>query len=203
MIYLAGMAVFSGLSLNLLLQFALGTGSVAGDHLHKADEKRKIPVAQFSILFASIIILWLFFKYILPVFWMGFSEFFLFFPLSALVCMGLEFLVERLLPKIINKFGGFKKTFTSITAYDGLIPASLMISFTVARNFLDILILALFFTLGNMVSMLILNEIHRKSALESVPKYIRGSPLILISMGLLSLISASMAGIFFKILGAL
>jgi len=200
MIFLAGIAIFSGLSLNLLLQFALGTGGIAGDLRNKADEKREIPFIQFGILFTSVLILWLFFHYIIPAYWRGFSEFFLFFPLSALVCIGLELLGELFLPKISSRFAGIKKTFSSITAYEGLIPASLMIAFAVAGNFAETFVLALFFALGNMTAMLILNEIRRRSALECVPKYLKGSPLILVSMGLLALVSASVAGIFFKIL---
>ena len=199
MIFLAGMAVFSGLSLNLLLQFAIGTAGIAGVN-KKAEEKGKIPVIQFIILFISVLLLWIFFSYILPAFWRGFSEYFLFFPLSALVCMGLELIGERLFPKLYSGFRGIKKTFSAITAYEGLIPASLMIAFAVAGNFADTFVLSLFFTLGNTAAMLILNEIRRRSLLEYVPKYLRGSPLILISMGLLSLISASVAGIFFKML---
>ena len=200
MVLLIGIAVFSGLSLNLLLQFALGTGGIAGDIHHKADEKREIPYIQFFILFSAVFLLWILFKYITPVFWRGFSEFFLVFPFSALVCMGLELLGEKIFPMVFPEFTGFKKTYTAITGYEGLVPASLFISFAVASNLADTFVLALSFSIGNMAAMFILNEIRRRSALESVPKYLRGSPLILISMGLLSLIFASVAWIIFKIL---
>jgi len=202
MVYIAGLAVFSGLSLNLLLQFALGTAGAAADTGYKKNVKRELPLIQFCILFISMIFLWIFFKFFLPAFWRGFSEFFLFFPLSALVCMGLERLVERILPRIFSKFKGrgIRKSFSSITAYDGLIPASLIIAFIAAEAFTDVLVIALFFVLGNLTAMLTLNEIARRSSLERVPKYLRGTPLILVSMGLLSLISTFAAGIFFKIL---
>jgi len=200
MVYIAGLAVFSGLSLNLLLQFALGTAGAAADTGYKKNAKRELPLIQFCILFVSMIFLWIFFKYFLPAFWRGFSEFFLFFPLSALVCMGLERLVERILPRIFSKFKGIRKSFSAITAYDGLVPASLIIIFIAADAFTDVLVIALFFILGNLMAMLTLNEIARRSSLERVPKYMRGTPLILVSMGLLSLISTFAAGIFFKIL---
>jgi len=200
MFYIAGLAVFSGLSLNLLLQFALGTAGAASDTGHKTNAKRELPLIQFCIFFVSIIILWIFFKYILPAFWRGFSEYFLFYPLSALVCMGLELFTERILPRVFPKLKGIQKTFSAITAYDGLVPASLIIAFIAADVFADVLVIALFFVLGNMTAMLTLNEIARRSALERVPKYLRGTPLILVSMGLLSLISTFAAGIFFKIL---
>ena len=200
MINIVGLAVFSGLSLNLLLQFALGTAGAAGDAGHKTNAKKELPLIQFCVFFISTLVLWVFFKYLLPGFWTGFSEYFLFFPLSALVCMGFEIFVERGLPRIFPKFTGFKKIFSAITAYDGLIPASLIITFIAAENFTDALVIAFSFALGNLAAMITLNEIGRRSTLEYVPKYLRGAPLILISMGLLSLVSAFAAGIFFKIL---
>jgi Na+-translocating ferredoxin:NAD+ oxidoreductase subunit A len=200
MVYIAGLAIFSGLSLNLLLQFALGTAGAVADTGHKKNAKRELPLIQFCILFVSMIFLWVFFEYFLPAFWRGFSEFFLFFPLSALVCMGLERLIERILPRIFSKFKGMRKSFSAITAYDGLVPASLIIIFIAAEAFTDVLVIALFFVLGNLTAMLTLNEISRKSSLERVPKFLRGTPLILVSMGLLSLISIFAAGIFLKIL---
>jgi len=210
LVFLAYMAVFSGISLNLLLQFGMGTAGAAHDTIYKHDTsyktetKRVIPFTQFFILFISVLFLWMIFNYALPSFWRGFPEYFLFFPLSALVCMGFEFLGERVFPKLLPnvflRFTGIKKTFNAFTAYEGLVPASLMIAFAVAGNFADAFVLALFFAIGNMLATVILNEIRRKSALESVPRYLRGSPLILISMGLLSLVSASVAGICFRVL---
>ena len=196
MIPLAALAVFSGLSLNLLLSFALGAAGVASDILPRGETRRHLPLFQLGVLFVSVLCLWVFFSFVIPPFWRGFSEYFLFFPLSALVCMGLELLGERILPKP----GGIRKVFTAFTAYDGLVPASLIITVLTAANFSGALILSLFFALGILISILILNEIRRRSTLEWVPRHLRGSPLIFISMGLLSLIAASAAGICFKIL---
>jgi electron transport complex protein RnfA len=198
MINIAGLAVFSGLSLNLLLQFALGTAGTAADTEHKS--KSELPLIQFCIFFVSTTVLWVFFRYLLPGFWRGFAEYFLFFPLSAIACMGLELFAERVPPRFFPKFKGLKKSFSAITAYDGLVPASLIITFIAAETFADVLVIALFFALGNLAAMVTLNEIGRRSAFEFVPKYLRGTPLIIISMGLLSLISVIAAGIFFRIL---
>jgi len=204
MISLAALAVFSGLSLNLLLSFALGAVGVAADTLPKGESKRQLPLFQFGILFVSVLFLWFFFSFVVPPFWRGFAEYFLFFPLSALVCIGLEFVGERMLlrrlfPKT-NPLPRLRKVFSAFTAYDGLVPASFMLTFILAGRFADVVVLALFFALGNLAAIVILNEIRRRSTLESVPRYLRGSPLIFISMGLLSLVSASAAGIYFKIL---
>ena len=196
MIYLAALAVFSGLSLNLLLQFALGTAGVAADIHPKSQTTRAIPVFQLTVMFLSVICLWVVFNYLFPPFWKGFSEYFLVFPLSALACMGFEKLGQRVFARYVS----FVKVFSAFTAYDGLVLVSLIITFALAGSFAGALVLALFFACGNMVAMLVLNEIRRRSTLEWVPRFLRGSPLILISMGLLSLISASAAGICFRIL---
>ena len=202
MISLVGLAVFSGLSLNLLLQFALGVGDIVRNARKKNSGVNTIPFYQFFILFISVLFLWVFFNYITPVSWRGFSEYFLFFPLSVLVCLSLEFLAEKLFFKNGTKLGFSNKIFSSITAYDGLIPASLIITFAAAESFSGALILVFFFTIGNLMGLLILMEIRRRSTLEWVPKHLKGSPIIIISMGLLSLIFVSAAGIFFKILEA-
>ena len=218
MIPLAALAVFSGLSLNLLLSFAIGAAGIAGDVFPKAETKRQLPLFQLVLLFIAVLFLWMFFSFMLPPHWMGFSVYFLFFPLSALVCMGLESFTERLFSRRGNTDAPrgrndasvstgaqyrryrIKKVFSALTAYDGLVPASLIITFTLAGSFAGAFVLSFFFALGNLAAILILNEIRRRSNLEWVPRHLRGSPLILISMGLLALVSAFAAGICFKIL---
>ena len=201
MISLAALAVFSGLSLNLLLSFALGAAGVAADTHPKSETRRQLPLFQLGVLFIAVLFLWIIFSHIMPPLWMGFSEYFLFFPFSALICMGFELFREKVLSQKFPKTG--VKAFSAFTAYDGLVPASFLITFALAESFADVTVLALFFALGNLAAMLILNEIRRRSTFEWVPRYLRGTPLVLISMGLLSLVSASAAGICFKMLEVL
>ena len=197
MIFLAALAVFSGLSFNLLLQFALGTAGVAADINPRTESKRQIPFFQFGVMFLSVLFLWVFFVFMIPPYWRGgFSQFFLFFPFSALLCIGFEQLRLRL----TWKFGKPKKLFSPLTAYEGIVPVSLLLTVKLAGSFMAALVLSLFFVIGNIIAILILNEIRRRSTLEWVPQFLRGSPLILISMGLLSLISAAVAGISFTML---
>ena len=190
MIPMAALAIFSGISLNLILSFALGVAGAAGD----AVSKKPIPFLQLGIMFISNIFLWIIFAVIMPPWWSGFGEYFLFFPFSALACMGLEHIGVRVLPKLGNR------VFKAATGYDGLVAVSLLIILTLAGNFLQAFVLSLFFVLGNLAAMLILNEIRRRSTLEKVPVFLRGSPLLLISMGLLSLITGASAVICFRIL---
>jgi electron transport complex protein RnfA len=190
---LALLAVFSGLSFNLILHFALGAAGTAADH---SRNQGILPsVLQIGILFLSVFFLWTVF-YILPPFPGGFLEYFLFFPLSALMCLGLETGIFRLFPKAARG----DRLFSAFTAYDGLASLALFITYNLALGFADALALSFFFALGNLAAILILEEIRRRSALEWMPRRLRGSPLILISMGLLSLIFGAAAGICFRIL---
>ena len=193
MIFLAALAVFSGLALNMFFSFALGAAGIAGRRLSESETKQPLPIFQLAVLFVSVLFLWVFFSAVIPAYWRGFSVYFLFFPVSALVCMGLEFLCQRTFPAPA-------KIFSAFTAYDGLVPASLFITLALAGTFAAALVLALFFAAGNLAAIFILNEIRRRSALERIPRCLRGSPLILLSTGLLALISASAAGISFRIL---
>jgi len=190
MITFAALAILSGISISMFLSFALGVASMVG----KNGNWRNIPFIQLGIMFVSILLLWIFFRMILPSGWMGFSEYFLFFPCSALVCIALEYIAARLLPKFESR------TFRALTGYDGLVFVPLLITINLAANFLQAFVLVFFFILGNLAAMLVLGEIRRRSSLEKVPVFLRGSPLVLISMGLLSLITGTIAVICFKIL---
>ena len=198
MISLAALAVFSGLSLNLLLQFALGIGGAAGGF--PQQKKKELPLGQLCILFLSVVLLWLVFSFIFPPHWRGFSEYFLYFPFSALVCMGMELAYDRVVPRIWGRSANLRKVYSAITAYEGLVPIALLLTLALSVNFAGAVMLALFFSLGNLTAILILNEIRRRSTLELTPRHLRGSPLILVSMGLLSLIFGAAAGICFRIL---
>ncbi|MDR1863194.1 MAG: hypothetical protein LBQ67_04650 [Treponema sp.] len=191
---LAFLAVFSGLSLNLLLHFAIGAAGAAGDRPGRG--KVLLPAIQMGILFLSVLFLWALFNYLLPSLLGASLEYFLFFPLSALACLGLEKGVFRLFPKA----AGRDKPFSASTAYDGLASLALFITYKLALGFAEALVLSFFFALGNLAALLILEEIRRRSLLEWTPRSLRGSPLILISMGLLSLIFSVAAGICFTVL---
>jgi electron transport complex protein RnfA len=190
---LAFLAVFAGLSCNMILHFALGAAGIAAD---RPKTEKIVPSAvQMGVLFLSVLLLWIVF-YILPAFPGGFPEYFLFFPLSALACLGLEKGIFRLFPKA----AGGDRLFSAFTAYDGLASLALFLIYNLALGFAEALVLSFFFALGNLAAVLILGEIRRRSVLEWTPRHLRGSPLILISTGLLSLVFSAAAGICFAIL---
>jgi len=185
----ASLAVLAGLSVNLILQFGLAAGSGVGFG-EDETKRRVIPYFPLALLFIAVLALWTFY-YLLAPLWGGFLEYFLFFPLSALSCTGLEALGRRFLPQI--KAAGLPPV---QTAYGGLVPAALILTTRLALNFADALVLSFSFALGCLLCFLILAEVRRRSALEQVPRFLRGAPLALISMGLLSLATGAVALVF-------
>lgn len=190
---LASLAVFAGLSINLIVQCALGVSDAAGPA--KDGQRRPLPLFQLGCLFVSVFILWVLYSSIFKALAGGFLDYFLFFPLCALACLGLETLWKRAFPKREGV-----RVFRAATAYDGMVPVALIMTVKLSLNAADALFLSFFFALGSLLSLVILGEIRRRSALEWVPRSIRGTPLALISMGLLSIIFASCAWICLRIL---
>ncbi|GHV52496.1 hypothetical protein AGMMS49579_09870 [Spirochaetia bacterium] len=90
--------------------------------------------------------------------------------------------------------------FRGISAYDGLVPLALLLTLNVGVTLMEAAVLSLGFALGILLTALILREIRRRSSLEAVPPLLKGDPITLISMGLLSLIFASVAVMFFNAL---
>jgi electron transport complex protein RnfA len=188
MIALSTLAICSGLSLNLLLQFGLGISGIIPDE-HAPFWK----VHGYSSLALCIVVfvIWLFFTYVLTPLALGFLESFLLFPLSAAACSALE---RKL------KGSGAAPILTPISAYNGLVLAALLITLRLASSPAEALVLAVGLSLGRLLTELILRGIYKRSCLETVPRTLRGYPLLLISMGLLSLVFCSAAVIFFRVL---
>jgi len=184
---LAGLAIFAGLSLNLVLQFAIGSGPAA--------KTGTLPVYQIICLFVSVVFLWICYTYIFNFISGEFMVYFLFFPFSALLCLGLDKLETILFPK-----KKYVRLFKGLTAYDGLVPASLVLTVNMALTFSDALILSFFFASGCLLAVAFMKEIRRRSSLEEIPENLRGMPLAFISMGLLSMIFGSAAWICFRVL---
>jgi electron transport complex protein RnfA len=186
---LVSLGLLSGLSLNLLLQCGIGMGGISAEQ----EGETFIPCVQIGILFVSVLVLWLFFFYLfsLP----GFYEYILLFPLSIAFLCGLELLVSLGTGKPVRGL------FEPATSYDGLGAAALFITMNTASRFVEAAVLSAGFSLGLLLSLLILKELKRRSQMEAVPRFLRGSPLVLVSMGLLSLVSGASAAIFFRALG--
>jgi electron transport complex protein RnfA len=225
---LAALAVFSGLSLNLLLQFGLGirelvdlvgAGSISPAHKW---EWGGITSPGWIVVFATALLLWFFFTYVLipPAF--GFLESFLLLPATLMVSTTLNLVFAYFFPggKITLKAGGplrrpsfvFRRLIKNAvlsgglfsgSACNGLALVSLLMTLRLALTPAEALALTLGFSLGALLAAVILREINRRSSLEAAPELFRGAPLTLISMGLLSLIFSSVSAIILRVLGVL
>ncbi|MDR2102681.1 MAG: hypothetical protein LBP42_01110 [Treponema sp.] len=186
------LAIFSSLSLNLIVQLGLG---IENSGPLRQDEGR-LPLVQIGSFFLAVPLLWAFFTYLLTPFFFGFSEYFLLFPLSALAGIGFDRLFAFFSPKAAAR----GEAFTPMTGYDGLILAALALTLHLASAFIEALVLSLGFSLGILLSLCILRGIQKRSVIERTPLFLRGVPLMLLSMGLLALIFSSAADLFFKAL---
>jgi electron transport complex protein RnfA len=192
------LAVFSGLSMNLILQFGLALKRVAFESSTGAGRERLL--AAMGILFTADVLLWLIFSFARSVLFLGFLEYMLLFPASSLAFSILEYLTIRFILKGDN---GRKETFFLNNALSGgaLIGAALFITLNVADGLLDAIILSLGFSCSTALVFVVVGEIRRRSEMEAVPRWLRGGPLALIAMGLLSLIFSSGALMLFGVLG--
>ena len=182
-------AFLSSLSLNLILQCGLGMAGVTG------STAQKLPLIKIALGFITVLFLWLFFTYILPPFTLGFFGYILFFPVAALLYSGLEYFVFT----VLLKNSPYREA--SVLFNDGLPGAALFLTYNIAGGFVEALLMITGFSAGIVLLLLILREISRRSEMEAVPRFLRGTPLIIISMGLLSLVFVSVALICYRILG--
>ncbi|MDR1420710.1 MAG: hypothetical protein LBI86_10080 [Treponema sp.] len=185
---LAALAVFSGLSFNLVL-CGLGMGALAD-----RGKDGRFPFFQTGVLFVSVIVLWSSLQAVFPL--LGFFEYIVLFPASAVLCHGLQSFFLAFQKKTVPPL-----VFDSLTGYDGLAGSSLLLARMLASGFAEALAITAGFTLGVLAVMFLVREIRRRSLLEALPSFLRGSPLLLISMGLLSLIFTSAAAVLFRALG--
>ncbi|MDR0568246.1 MAG: hypothetical protein LBG87_03470 [Spirochaetaceae bacterium] len=190
---LISLFVCAGFSFNLLLHFALGIQGIAEEQ----ERSRPLPLLQGGILFAAVLSLWGICSYLLYPLSFGLLEYVLLFPLSAGACIGLEALAVQFMPETVPG----PQCFNPDSGYNGLVPTALGLTLHIAGTPLEALVLSLSFAAGVLLVMVLLRYIRKRSALEPVPRHLRGRPILLISMGLLSLVFTSLTVIFFAILG--
>ena len=195
----AALVFFAALSLNLLLNFALG--------LKELILRERTPAFVFYypwiILFVSTLLLWVLFARILA-FTGGMLNIVFIVPLSVLVSMALEMLLFRAFAMVkgFALFGKLKENpgiFSVGSSFSGLAAAALYLTLYFALTFTDALFLSLAFSAGSLLAFLIIKEIQKRSFLEAIPYGLRGTPILLISLGLLSLIFSAASVLFLKI----
>ncbi|MCL2802072.1 MAG: hypothetical protein FWD28_09975 [Treponema sp.] len=187
--------IYSGFTINLVLQCALGIRGVA-------ESKKPVDLSmliKLLITFLSIILIWFFFAKILYSLIPGIFIYILLFPVSAVVYSGIEFIVFNYLLK--NKEQDDSKNDSISSFYAGIIAAAVFICVNIASSAAEIIIMSFGFTGGILLVNFIIIEIRRRAALEAVPLFLRGKPLILIAMGLLSLVFTTASILLFRMIG--
>jgi len=184
---------FAALSLNLFLGFALGIREL----MLRERTPALLQYYPWLILFVSTFLLWVIFARLL-FFTGGVMDFVLIFPVSVLGGMGLEMLFFRLFgsPAGIKENPG---VFSIGSPFNGLSAAALFLTLRFALSVTDGLLLSFSFSAGALLAFIILKEIQRRSFLEAIPRSLRGTPMLLISMGLLALVFSAASVLFLKI----
>jgi Na+-translocating ferredoxin:NAD+ oxidoreductase RnfA subunit len=181
--WLVMLTVFSALSMNLILQFGLDLRGVAFD---KGIRKERL-LAGSGVLCVTVMLLWLVFSFTRSVFLLGLLEYTVLFPASFLVFSGLEYLANRF---IMKRNHGEPLLSNNLTG-GMLTSAALFITLNNAGNAGEALVLSLGFSCSTALVYVIVSEIRRRSGMESVPHWLRGGPLALVALGLLSLVFSS------------
>jgi electron transport complex protein RnfA len=171
--------VFSAFCLNLFLCFGIG--------IRELVSRERSPVFHiyypWGILFVVTSALWLFFERILG-FAGWFPGFLLIYPLSLFCGLGLETAIFRLFPRLGENPGVYRIG----SGYNGFSLAALFLTLRLAVTFGEALLFSLAFSGGAFIAYLIIKEIQKRSFWEAIPHSLRGTPILLVSMGLLSLI---------------
>jgi len=178
MSYLISLALLSGVALNALLQFGLGIRDLT------LVPSRQEPGSWLRALamFGSSLLMWCLVTWIVAPLALGFLELFFLFPAVYLVGRG----IERL-------SGAFRLRLHP--SYLGLNVIAALLALNLAVRLVDAVIVTFFFSLGHVLVTALLVRIYDRSNNEAVPAFLRGMPLLLISMGLLSLLTSQAAAI--------
>ena len=187
---LLALVFFAALSLNLILNFAVGVREVT--------QRKQIPALHLAypwlILFVSTLLLWVFFARIFA-FSRGILDFLLILPLSVLASSVLEKLFYRF---VVPPPEGMSALFTVGSSYSELTAVSVLLTLHFAVSFADALLLSLSFAVGGFAVFLIIKEIQKRSSIEIIPYGLRGTPILLISMGILSLVFSAVSVLLLK-----
>jgi len=184
--------IFSAFNMNLTLQCALGLGGIPTS---KNFDKR-LALIKLSVVFTSVILLWVFFSRIIVSVFSGVFIYVLLFPVSYIVCDGLDFLLFRY---ILEED---REEECVISFPEGITAVAVFICINIANNFLETAVLSFGFTAGILLVSFILWEIRERASLEAVPRFLRGKPLVLISMGFLSLVFSAGSLLLLRMISA-
>ena len=184
--------IFSAFTMNLTLQCALGIRGAAASKVYN----NFYTMVKLGIILVTIILQWVLFSKLVSPLISGFFIYVLLFPVSYIVYEGLEYLVFW---KIFKKD---PKEECFISFPGGITAAAVFICLNMAINFFEVILLSFGFTAGIFFVGLIIREVRRRAALEAVPKFLQGKPLVIITMGLLSLVFSAASLMILRMISA-
>jgi Na+-translocating ferredoxin:NAD+ oxidoreductase RnfA subunit len=176
--------VISAFTMNLTLQCALGIKGVSESKYYSL----RTILIKLGVIFFSVVLIWLISVKIVFSILNGIFVYILIFPVSYMIYEALEYLVNAYLLKINEDD---KECFVSFPG--GVTAAAAFICINIADNFPQAVVLSFGFVLGILIVIFIIMEIRNRAALEAVPVFIRGKPLVLITMSLLSLVFSTLS----------
>jgi len=204
--WLLALAAFAGLSLNLVLQLGVGAreialsgeeGEGAAPEGAGAGPRPMLGAAAWLCAFLiSAPALWAALSLAGSLLPLGFLERVLAFPFAFAAFRAWSALFRRFLPCALSGGGG---------AFGGdsgaaLAGAAAFAMMSVAGGIAEALALSAGFAAGALLAAAIAGEVKRRARAEAVPRWLRGAPLALVALGLLSLAFSSAAAVFFEAL---
>jgi len=184
--------ILSAFSMNLTLQCALGIKGAA----ESRSPGNLSTFLKLVIIFLCVVMLWAFFFKVIHSMFSGMFIYVLMFPVSFIVYEALEYLFFNQLLK--ERLGNE----CSVSFPGGITVAAVFICVNIAEDLTQAALLSFGFAAGIYLVLIITGEIRRRAALEAVPLFLRGKPLVLISMGMLSLVFSVSALLVFRMIGA-
>jgi Na+-translocating ferredoxin:NAD+ oxidoreductase RnfA subunit len=170
--------IISMFTMNLTLQCALG---IKGN----AESKNSgivVNLIKTGIIFLSIIIIWFVFTRVIFAISSSIFIYILLVPVSFIVYELLEYVVFSYVFKNRNEEESF------INFPGGITAVAVFVGINIADSFLQTLVLSFGFTGGIFLVSVIVREIRKRASLEKVPRFMRGKPLVLVTMALMSLV---------------
>jgi electron transport complex protein RnfA len=184
--------IFSAFTMNLVLHCALGIKGAA-----ESRNPNKITILiKLGIIFTAVILLWVVFSRVISMINTGIFIYVLLFPVSFILYNALEFFVFSYVLK------REMENDNSISFPGGITAVAAFICINIANGFIETAALSFGFVAGIFLVLVISVEIRRRAALESVPFFLRGKPLVLVSMGMLALIFSTASLLLFRMIGA-
>jgi Na+-translocating ferredoxin:NAD+ oxidoreductase RnfA subunit len=185
MISSISLLILSSFGLNLPLQFGLTIKEI----WQERDKSGVISFFECMILFFSVLIQWILFTYIFAPLNLGFIKYFVLFPAGAAISSAFEILFGLVFPKLVKRT---RKVF-SFSAETGLSLAATILIISMATTLSQALILDAGFALGTYLAVVLLKAIRLRLLAEKTNPLFEGIPILLISIGLLSLFTMTIA----------